>query len=193
MSLLLSLFLLLFFCVSVSLTCFSLDLFVPHFGSWPVENRALIPQTVDCVPVIKPYLFLCFQSFVLSLIFFSPLSSSAYFFSYFFFLFISMLFCISLFRHGNKWSDFNSWAARNQTDFPHGAGANLRLQFEGQMLLWKGSWTKQCWAAGSCVVTWDGSVPPMCWQRASCGLMHIGPWGEWYLDSAMPLGYFIRL
>lgn len=85
MSLLLSLFLLLFFCVSVSLTCFSLDLFVPHFGSWPVENRALIPQTVDCVPVIKPYLFLCFQSFVLSLIFFSPLSSSAYFFSYFFF------------------------------------------------------------------------------------------------------------
>lgn len=56
------------FCLGcLSLTCFSLDLFVRHFGSWPAENRALIPQTVDCVPLIKPYLFLCFQSFVLGL------------------------------------------------------------------------------------------------------------------------------
>lgn len=86
-SLLLSLFLLLFFCVSVSLTCFSLDLFVPHFGSWPVENRALIPQTVDCVPVIKAYLFLCFQSFVLSLTFFFLLSLALLIFFLIFFSF----------------------------------------------------------------------------------------------------------
>lgn len=70
MSLLLSLFLLLFLSGSLSLTCFSLDLFVPRFGSWPEENRALIPQTVDCVPVIKPYLFLCFQNFVVAFFFF---------------------------------------------------------------------------------------------------------------------------
>lgn len=153
-SLLLSLFLLLFFCVSVSLTCFSLDLFVPHFGSWPVENRALIPQTVDCVPVIKPYLFLCFQSFVLSSIFFL-LSLALLSFFLIFFLLISILFCISLFQHGKKWKEFNSRAARNQTDFPHGLGANLRLWFEGQMLLWKGSWAKQCWGLQA-AVWWHG-------------------------------------
>lgn len=60
-SLVLSLFLFLstVFCWGcLSLTCFSLHLFVPHFGSQPVKTRALIPQTIGCVPVIKPYLFL---------------------------------------------------------------------------------------------------------------------------------------
>lgn len=84
-SLLLSLFFAIFCSGCLSLTCFSLDLFVPNFGSQPAERRALISQTGDCVPVIKPYLFLSFQSFVLGLLFsfFFPSLSLALSFNFF--------------------------------------------------------------------------------------------------------------
>lgn len=103
---------------------------MPHFGSWPVENRALIPQTVDFVPVIKPYLFLCFQSFVSGSGFVLPLPSSAFLF-FFSLLFISMLFCFPHSHQGKKRRDFNSWGASNQSDFPWGTWASLRPLIQG--------------------------------------------------------------